>query len=338
VSDPAGPHDLPDPAANGPAGAGQVTDARGDASRGRWLVFGAALLWGTSATLARFMFRDRHVPPFTVVELRLGTAVLLLAPWLAWRRPAALRIARADAPRMIVLGLVGVAAIQGSYYYSISVLGVGLAILLQYLAPALIVAWQAARGVRTSWPMLGSVTAAITGTALLVSGVDTRALHPHTWQWAIGFGTAIVFAFYILYSKRLLARYAPETVLVWSFAVAAAFWAVVTPPWRIVAAGYDAPTWGLFALIGITSVLVPFALFYAGLRRMSSSQAAIVATLEPVIAVVSSAVALREGLALVQWAGAVLVLAASIVASTAGREALPATTQADAQSQSHVSA
>jgi len=111
-----------------------------------------------------------------VVELRLGTAVLLLAPWLAWRRPAALRITRADVPRFVVLGLIGVAAIQGSYYYSISVLGVGLAILLQYLAPAMIVAWQAARGVRTTWPTLASVAAAITGTALLVTGVDARAV------------------------------------------------------------------------------------------------------------------------------------------------------------------
>lgn len=290
------------------------------AKSGRWLVFGAALLWGTSATLARFMFRDRHVPPFTVVELRLGTAVLLLAPWLAWRRPAALRVARADVPGLLLLGLVGVAAIQGSYYYSISVLGVGLAILLQYLAPALIVAWHAMRGVPMRWPTYAAVAAAITGTALLVTGVDPRAVHAHAWQWAIGFGTAVVFAFYILYSKRVLARYAPETVLVYTFAVAAGFWAVITPPWRIVAAGYDVTTWGLFLLIGITSVLVPFALFYAGLRRMSSSQAAIVATLEPVIAVVSSAILLREGLRFVQWAGALLVLAASIVASTAEHE------------------
>lgn len=266
------------------------------------------------------MFRDRHVPPFTVVELRLGTAVLLLAPWLAWRRPAALRVARADVPGLLLLGLVGVAAIQGSYYYSISVLGVGLAILLQYLAPALIVAWHAMRGVPMRWPTYAAVAAAITGTALLVTGVDPRAVHAHAWQWAIGFGTAVVFAFYILYSKRVLARYAPETVLVYTFAVAAGFWAVITPPWRIVAAGYDVTTWGLFLLIGITSVLVPFALFYAGLRRMSSSQAAIVATLEPVIAVVSSAILLREGLRFVQWAGALLVLAASIVASTAEHE------------------
>lgn len=289
------------------------------AARGRWLVFGAAVLWGTSATLARFMFRDHHIPPFTVVELRLSIAALLFVPWLAWRRPAALRIEWRDLPSIIVLGVV-MATIQGSYYYSISVLGVGLAILLQYLAPALIVIWHVARGEKVRWPTLLSVVAAVAGTALLVGGVDARALHARWWQWGIGFGTAIVFAFYILYSKRLLRRYPPQTVLAYSFTIASVFWAVITPPWRIVAAGYDAQTWALFLVIGITSVLAPFAMFYAGLRVMEPSRAAIVGTLEPVVAVVSSAVALQEGLRLVQWAGAVMVLAASIVASTTERD------------------
>ena len=96
---------------------------------------GATVLWGTSATLARFVFRDRHVPALTVVELRLAIAVALLGSWLAWRKPAALRLRRADWGHFLVLGLGGVAAVQGSYYYAISTLGVGLAILIQYLAP-----------------------------------------------------------------------------------------------------------------------------------------------------------------------------------------------------------
>ena len=119
------PELSPEPAAN-PAQA----HGRG-ATRGRLLVIAATVLWGTSATLARFVFRDHHIPPLTVVELRLLTAVALLGAWLAWRKPEALRIARADWGYFFILGLFGVAAVQGSYYMSISVLGVGLAILLQ---------------------------------------------------------------------------------------------------------------------------------------------------------------------------------------------------------------
>jgi len=157
--------------------------------------------------------------------------------------------------------------------------------------------------------------AALLGTALLVGGVDRSALHATPLQWLIGFSAALTFMFYILYSKRGLSRYAPDTVLFYTFAIAAILWACVTPPWTIVAAGYGSDLWLLFALLGVFSTLVPFSLFYAGLKRLPAAEAGIVATLEPVIAVVSAAVFLGEGLRWSQWLGAVLVLGASALAS-----------------------
>jgi drug/metabolite transporter (DMT)-like permease len=278
------------------------------------LVFAAASLWGTSATLARFLFSDRQVPPLTVVELRLLVAIALLGPWLVFRRPRALRVDRADWGYFLVLGLFGVAAIQSTYYYAIARLGVGLAILLQYLAPSIIVLHDWARGRSPSARTLAAVAAAVAGTALLVGGVGARPVQAQPFDWMVGLASAFAFAFYIAYSKRGLVRYPPETVLLYTFIVAAVLWAIVTPPWRIVAAGYGARLWGMFLALGVCSTLVPFTLFYAGLRHLPAAQASIVATLEPVVAVLSAAVFLGEGLSPFQWAGAALVLIASVFA------------------------
>jgi drug/metabolite transporter (DMT)-like permease len=207
--------------------------------------------------------------------------------------------------------------VQGTYYFAIARLGVGLAILLQYLAPALIVGFELLRGRRVGRRVLVSALAAIVGTALLVRGVGQVGRAIALVDWMVGFGAALAFAFYIVYSKRGLARYAPETVLFYTFLVAGVFWACVTPPWRILAAGYDATLWLAFAALGVFSTLVPFVCFYAGLRRLPAAEAGIMATLEPVVAVVSAAVVLGEGLGPIQWLGAILVLAAAI---TAGRE------------------
>jgi drug/metabolite transporter (DMT)-like permease len=265
-----------------------------DATRGRWLVFGAAFLWGTSATLARFVFRDRHAPALTAVELRLLFSVAILGPWLALRRPQALRIARSDWGYFLVLGLFGVAAVQGTYYYAISVLGVGLAILIQYLAPALIVGYGALRGMRVRVPTIVALVSAILGIALLVSNVDPVSLEAHPPQvrplhWAVGFGSTLSFAFYVVFSKRGLQRYAPETVLFYTFLVAGVFWAIITPPWRIIAAGYGADLWLMFAALGVFSTLAPFFLFNTGLRHLSAAEAGIIASLEPVVAALALA-------------------------------------------------
>ncbi len=285
------------------------------AAQGRLLVFSAATLWGTSATLARFVFHDRQVSPFVVVELRLAIAVMVLAPLLFLTRREALRVRREDWGTFATLALLGVATVQGSYYYTISRLGVGLAILLQYLAPAIIVAWGVVRGRPASARTLASVAGAIGGTALLVGGVHATAATARPLDWGVGFASAFFFAFYILYSKRCLARYRPETVLLWTFAIAGMFWAVVTPPWRIVGARYDASLWMMFFALGMFSTLVPFTLFYKGLERLPATEAGIVATLEPVVALFSAWIFLGEALTLRQWFGAALVLAASLLAS-----------------------
>lgn len=294
---------------------------------GRWLVFLAAVFWGTTATLARSVFRDSHVPALTVVELRLVIAASLLFVWLALRDRAALRVERRDIGYFLILGLAGVAAVQGTYYYAIAKLGVGLAILLQYLAPALIVLWEWVRGKKPT-PATGlSVVLAVAGTALLVNGVDARTLQASPLDWAVGLSSSVIFAFYVLYSKRGLTRYAPETVLFYTFAIAAVFWAVVTPPWRIIGAAYSADMWWRFLLLGVFSTLVPFRCFYAGLRRLPAAEAGVLATSEPVVAIVAAAVFLGETLRAPQLAGAFAVIVAAVLATRGHPEAAEASVE-----------
>ncbi|MEO5987379.1 MAG: DMT family transporter [Candidatus Eisenbacteria bacterium] len=294
---------------------------RGEATLGRYLVVAATVFWGTTATLARFVFRNHHVPVLTVVELRLSIAALVLFPYLLLRRPSTLRVNRRDIGYFLALGLFGVAAVQGSYYYSISKLGVGVAILIQYLAPSLIVLFDFARGRKVNVTTIAAVSCALAGTALLVGGVSVDFARASLLDWCISFASAFIFAFYILYSKRGLERYPPETLLFYTFAVAALAWACVTPPWKILSAGYAAEVWWIFLALGVFSTLVPFGLFYAGLRRLQASEASILATTEPLVAVVAAALFLNERLAPWQMVGAGLVLTSAVLASRQGNPA-----------------
>ncbi len=288
---------------------------RSEATLGRWLVVAATVFWGLTATLARAVFRDHHVPALTVVELRLSIAALVLFPYLVLRRRSALRIQRRDIGYFLALGLFGVAAVQGSYYYSISKLGVGVAILIQYLAPSLIVLLDLVRGRKVGITTIAAALCALSGTALLVGGVTGDFAQATILDWCVSFASAFIFAFYILYSKRGLERYPPETVLLYTFAIAAVAWACVTPPWVIFAAGYSATLWWIFIALGLFSTLVPFGLFYAGLRRLPAAEASILATTEPLVAVVAAALFLGERLGAWQLLGAGLVLTGAVLAS-----------------------
>lgn len=290
-------------------------EAHGSTLTGRLLIIAAVFFWGISAVFARFLFRDRAIPPFHLVELRILLALPILIAWIAWRNPDALRPPREDRLEFIILGAIGVAAIQGTYYYSISVLGVGLSILMQYLAPALIVGWEMLRGVRPRPLTVATLVIAVLGTALLVGSLTPVGREIRPEHWLVAFSSALTFAFYVVYSKRMIGRHPPERVLLYSFLTAAVIWLIVTPPWRIIAAGYSAKIWMGFVTMAVISVALPFVCFNVGLRRMPASRAGILSMLEPVIAIVGSALALGEGLAPRQWAGAVLVLLASGLAA-----------------------
>jgi drug/metabolite transporter (DMT)-like permease len=285
------------------------------AARGRAAIFAATVFWALSATLARFVFRDRHVDSLTVVELRLAIATTALFALLAATRRDLLRIRAADMPYFLVLGLGGVATVQASYYYSIAHLGVNLAILIQYLAPTLLVAFELVRGRPVGPGMIAAVTCALAGTAMLVGGVDAAALDAQPLDWVVGFSSALSFAFYIRFSKRGLERYHPATVLLYTFLVAGVFWAFRTPPWTIAAAGFGPDLWLMFAALGIFSTLVPFTLFYSGLRWLPPAEAGVIATAEPLVVIVAAAVFLGERLGALQLLGALFVLVAALLAS-----------------------
>jgi drug/metabolite transporter (DMT)-like permease len=109
-------------------------------------------------------------------------------------------------------------------------------------------------------------------------------------------------------------------VLFWSFAVATVFWCVTLPPARVLATASQPGVAAGFLVLGVFSTLVPFALFYSGLRRLPSSEAGVIATSEPVIGIVTAAVALGESLAPMQLLGAALVVVAAMLASRAHPE------------------
>jgi DME family drug/metabolite transporter len=291
--------------------AARGSGSTGPASRegaGLLLVVGACVLWGTSATLARWAM-NRDVPALVIVELRLMMSVVLLGLAFALFRPALFRVGRGDFVRLLVLGTVGIAAVQGTYYTNVGWVGVGLAILLQYLAPALVVAWESL--VARRWPprvQVAALSLATAGVALLVLADDAAVARANPAGVAMGLASAAFYAFYILYSKSLVARLSSWTVLFYGFLVAGLFWMLFVPPWTIAGAGYDASQWGVFVAIALGSALLPFAMFFAGLARIDAARAGIVALLEPIVAIGSAALFLREGLSVAQLAGAVLIL------------------------------
>jgi drug/metabolite transporter (DMT)-like permease len=135
----------------------------------------------------------------------------------------------------------------------------------------------------------------------------------------MGVGAALSYTAYILVSDRVGGRLDPLPLSALVTTGAAITFGVAGAATGSLDAGFAGDGWGWLAAIAIVSTVTPIVLFFAGLRRVGPSMAAILSTLEPPTTVAFAFLVFGESLTAVQLAGGALVLAAVVVMQTAPR-------------------
>ncbi len=289
--------------------------------RGYVYIAVAALLWAVSAALGRAVFtgglvaNPQVLTPQALAQARTTIAFLLLAPVLLARRGASgLRLGRADLLRALAIGIVGLAGSNYFYYLAIQQTNVATAIILQYMAPVWVLLYMVARGLqRATLRRVASVALAVFGSALAIGLLGSAELRINTLGLIAAEGAALTFAFYNIAIPKLLERHDRWKVLLYLLLGAAAFWTVLNPPWRVVAMHYSVGHWAFLATFSITSALVPFSFYIAGLQYLDATRAIVTSCLEPVFAVLVASSVLGESLTAIQALGIALVLVATIL-------------------------
>ena len=297
--------------------------------RGYVYVAAAALCWGVSASLGRAAFTGRLVTghalppigPLILAQTRTTIALLVLAPVLLARRgPAGLKMSRRDVGRALLVGVLGVAASNYFYYLAIQKTNVATAIILQYTAPVWVLLYMVARGVqKATASRVFSVALAVAGSALAI-GVGTSEFRINGVGLAAAMAAALSFAYYNIFIPPLLEHHDRWKVLLYILIGAAVFFIFVNPPWRVVAEHYSREQWAFLVLFSMTSVLLPFSFYIAGLQHMDATRAIVTSCLEPVFSILIAAITLGELVRPVQVVGIAVVLTATVLVQRSGRE------------------
>ncbi len=259
----------------------------------------------------------------------LGAALGLVAI-LAVTAPGRLRLTRRELPYLIVFGVAGLGFVQWFYFLAIHRLDIGIALLIEYLAPLIVALWaryayhEPVR--RRIWAALAL---ALAGLALIVNlfGGGTSLSSAGV---AFALAGAFAYALYVLLAEHVIGGRDPVSLLAWGFLFASVFWAVVVPWWSF--PGHSLarttslhgnlhaahlPVWALASWMVVLGTIAPFFLLVSALRHLTATSVGIVAMLEPVAGALVAWAWLTESLAGIQLAGAVVVLAAIGLAQTA---------------------
>ncbi|GGT95173.1 membrane protein [Streptomyces lateritius] len=266
---------------------------------------------------------EAGLDPLHVVWLRVAGAALVMLP-VAWRHR--------DLPRrkpalLAGFGLLAVAGVQACYFASISRIPVGVALLIEYLAPALVLGWVrfVQRRPVTRAAALG-VVLAVGGLACVVqvwSGLSFDLI-----GLLLALGAACCQVGYFVLSDHGGDESDPADplgVIAYGLLIGALVLTVVARPWGMdfsVLAGDAAmnatgvPAWLLLGWIVLIATVLAYVTGIVSVRRLSPQVAGVVACLEAVIATVLAWVLLGEHLAAPQILGGAVVLIGAFIAQS----------------------
>jgi len=280
-------------------------------------------LWGVSSVVAKSLFVI-GLPPAELVQIRLTLATLTLLLILLIFDRNRIVISMKDLPYFLVLGFVGVAGVQFTYYYTISKIHVGPAVLMQYLSPVWIALYAF---IFQKEPLakrkIAALLLALLGCYFTVGAYRLDLLRLNRIGIVSGLISSLFFSFYALYGEKGLRKYAPWTLILYGFGFGAVFYWILISPIKVITEGYSFKIWMAFLYIAIFSTLIPFGLYFKGMERIRATRASITATWEPVVAGMTAYFVLGEVLSPLQVVGGFGVIAAIVLLQMAKEKAAP---------------
>ncbi|MEV5127901.1 EamA family transporter [Streptomyces decoyicus] len=301
--------------------------SRSEAPRGRGAGLGIALVsalaFGGSGVAAKPLI-SAGLEPLHVTWLRVVGAALVMLP-VAWRHRD---LARRRPVLLVGYGLLAVAGVQACYFAALSRIPVGVALLIEYLAPALVLGW-------VRFVQKRPVTrAAAVGVVLAVGGL---ACVVEVWSGlsfdviglALALGAACCQVGYFVLSDHGSdgdEAVDPLGVIAYGLLIGAALLTVIARPWGMhwpvlggsaEMNGTQVPAVLLLAWIVLIATVAAYLTGVVSIRRLSPQVAGVVACLEAVIATVLAWVLLGEHLSAPQIIGGVVVLTGAFIAQSA---------------------
>ena len=286
-----------------------------------------ALLFGINASTSKVIMAT-GVEGSQIVLFRSFATAAIAAIILLFTKRSAFRVKRAEWPKLLGFGIVGVALMQWAYSMAVANLQVGIALLIEYTAivwvpiVAMILFKEKVRG--RIWFGVALVLAGL----VVVSNLSLDGLS------LVGVGFAFMASgtltvYFIMGERTQMGRDSMST-LFYTMAISVVFWLIFSPWWNFDWASYvdtvslggnlasvNLPAWVLLVWLGVMGSFVPMMLSYKALTHLSATGVGIASTSETVFAFLFGLLWLGEIISLNQLLGGLLVILGIVVSQTA---------------------
>jgi drug/metabolite transporter (DMT)-like permease len=288
---------------------------------GTVLCLTSAVAFGAMAVFGKLAYDD-GVNVLTLLFVRFTLAAAALWCLLALMRSTP-RATRRTLVAAFALGAVGYALQAGLFFGALERMDASLLALLLYTYPAIVTAAAIVLG-RESPSRRRTVALLVSSGGLVLmlagagrGGIDGVAV-------IMGIGAALTYSAYILISHGVTANISPLSLSAIVTTGAAITFGLVGVAAGQLETGFGSQGWLWLGLMALISTVGAIVLFFAGLKRVGPSTAAILSSFEPLMTVALAFIVFGEEMNAVQMLGGVLVLSAVFVLHVRPAEAQPA--------------
>ncbi|WP_309081523.1 DMT family transporter [Zhihengliuella sp.] len=305
------------------AAGGAALAPRRPSAAGVWVALLSAAVFATSGAFAKPLLDAGWSSGAAVGVRMLGAAAILLVPTLFVLRGQWHTLASNWKP-VVLFGVFGVAVCQFAYFQAVQYLDVSVALLLEYMAPVLIVlaSWAVTRQ-RPQLMRAGGVLLAVAGLVLVLDVTGSQSVHPAGVLW--GLAAAIGLAVYFVVSAQQNDTLHPLVLTTGGLFLGACLMfglgAVGLIPMRatfgmVEFSGFETPWWvALAGLIVIAAVLAYVSGIIAA-RALGATLASFIALTEVMFAVLWAWLLLAEVPAPIQILGGVCIVGGVLLVRT----------------------
>ncbi|WP_081687576.1 EamA family transporter [Glycomyces tenuis] len=294
------------------------------AALGVVLILLASVFFGVCGPFGKVVIQA-GLTPVQVTWLRIVGVGLIAVAAAIWP----LLRARRHGPKpplaaLVLFGLTAIAGVQAFYFVAVERLPVGIALLLEFMGPIVVVAWV--RFVRRSPLPRAAVVGALLSLAGLCIVVEVwSGLRLDAVGLLAGSAAAACQATYFLSGERLTAKVDVRVMLAVGFTVGTIALAPLAAPWAMDWASLSSPVTLLGAeatsLASLVALVVCTAVAYTlgltGLRFLSAPVAGAIGYAEVVVAALAAWALIGEALTVPQIIGGLVVIAGVFTAQRA---------------------
>ena len=287
--------------------------------RGILFVILAGVCWGSIGLFIR-RFNAAGLYSMDMVVLRSVSTCLFLFLFLLFYDRSLLKIRLRDIWCFLGTGIVSMVFFNYCYFTLISLSSLSVAAVMLYTAPVFVMLLSA---FLFHEKITGKKILALIMTVLgcvFVTGVIGDAASLSLRAILFGLGAGLGYALYSIFSRYALQRgYHSFTISLYTFFFASLAALPLVDPGRILSVAASGPFMLFFSIVcGLVTTAVPYIVYNFGLSSMENGKAAIIASIEPVVATLIGFFVFHETLTLGNLAGILLVLGAIAVSNLAG--------------------